>query len=67
MDNVLIIEGDEVQTSSGQGFLRNGRILIKNGKSVEVCRTVKRPVGVEVIHGARERQCLPDETSRTPL
>jgi hypothetical protein len=53
MDNVLIIEGDEIQTSSEQGFLRNDRILIKNGKIVEFCRTVKRPVGVEVIHGAR--------------
>jgi imidazolonepropionase-like amidohydrolase len=52
LNKVLIIEGDEVWTSSRLGILRNGKVLVKDGRIADVGKDVEVPVGAEVIHGS---------------
>ena len=52
MNKVLVIEGDEVWTSSRLGVLRNGKVLVKDGRIADVGKDVETPVGAEVIHGS---------------
>jgi imidazolonepropionase-like amidohydrolase len=51
MSETLLIESEEIRTYSDQGILKNGEILIKDGKILEVGNDISVPAGTKKISG----------------
>jgi imidazolonepropionase-like amidohydrolase len=51
LSNTLLIEGNEIRTLSNQRIIRDGQVLIKKGKIVDVGKDIDVPSGVEKVVG----------------